>query len=258
VAGPRALLASLRSTAARRRVLLLAVASGALALAYFGWFRDSSLVAVHDVQVEGVNSADRQRIVAELTDAARGMTTLHVQTDRLQDAVRGFPEVASVSADASFPHGITIQVIERQPKLVVRAGDREMPVAGDGSLLPGAEVADRDLPELPLDELPASGRMSGDPLSEALAIGAAPAPLRPLIAGASVSGDYGIVVTMRGGIELRFGNRDRADQKWTAVAAILADRQLTSVSYVDVRVPDRPAVGGTSTAPATTATDTVP
>ena len=48
------------------------------------------------------------------------------------------------------------------------------------------------------------------------------------------------------------------DQKWAAVAAILADRQLTSLSYVDVRVPDRPAVGGASTAAASTATTTPP
>ena len=242
----------------RRRVMLIALLAGALVLTYFGWFRDSSLVAVRDVEVEGVTGADRERIVANLTDAARGMTTLHVQTDQLQNVAREFPTVASVSADTSFPHGITIQVIERRPKLIVRAGDREIPVGGDGSLLPGAELGDRDLPELTLEELPTSGRLSGDPLSEALAIGAAPAPLRPLVAGSSVSVDYGIVVTMRGGIELRFGNRDRADQKWTAVAAILADRQLTSVSYVDVRVPDRPAVGGASTAGATGATDTVP
>jgi cell division protein FtsQ len=226
---------------------LLAVVSGALALTYFGWFRDSSLVAVRDVEVKGVSTADRQRVVAELTDAARGMSTLHVQTDQLRNAVREFPAVASVSADASFPHGITIRVTEHQPTLIVRAGDRQVPVAADGSLLPGVEAAERELPELRLDELPASGRLDGDPLSEALAIGAAPAPLRPLIAGATVSSDYGVVVTMRGGIELRFGNRDRADEKWTAVAAILADRQLTSLSYVDVRVPDRPAVGGAST-----------
>jgi cell division protein FtsQ len=239
-------------------MLLYGVVAAALALTYFGWFRDSSLVAVRDVEVEGVSSADRQRIVAELTDEARGMTTLHVQTDRLQNAVQEFPSVASVSADASFPHGMTIQVIEHQPTLIVRAGDREMPVSADGSLLPGAQVPDRDLPELPVGELPASGRLNGDPLSEALAIGAAPAPLLPVIAGASVSGDYGVVVTMRGGIELRFGNRDRADQKWAAVAAILADSELTSLTYIDVRVPDRPAVGGASTADTATATTTAP
>ena len=198
--------------------------------------------------MEGVSSTDRERIEEDLTRAASKMTTLHVQSDRLLDAVREFPSVASVSTDASFPHGLTIQVIEHPPTAIARDGDRQVPIAADGSLLPGARVGDERLAELRVDELPTSGRLSGDPLSEALAIGAAPAPLRPLIAGASVSDDYGIVVSMRGGIELRFGTPHRAHQKWAAIAAILADEQLTSLTYVDVRVPDRPAVGGASTA----------
>lgn len=239
----------------RRRALLLALLAGALTLTYFGWFRDSSLVAVREVQVEGVSSADSKRIVAELTDAAKGMTTLHVQTDGLRDAVREFPSIASLSADTSFPHGLTIEVVEHRPRLIAQAGDRQVPVAADGSLLPGVQAED-EVPQLPVDELPSSGRLSGDSLSEALAIGAAPAPLRPLIAGASVSEDYGTVVTMKGGIELRFGSRDSRDEKWAAVAAILADEQLTSVTYIDVRVPHRPAVGGASTASTATATTT--
>jgi len=110
-------------------------------------------------------------------------------------------------------------------------------------VLPGLHVKGQ-LPQLRVDALPAAGRLSGDSLSEGLAIGAAPAPLGPLIAGASLSPDYGIVVTMRAGIELRLGTQDRLDEKWAAVAAIMADRQVTSLSYVDVRVPDRPAAGG--------------
>ena len=240
---PRAVLVLLRSTSWRRRGLLVAFVSGAIALAYFGWFRDSSLVAVRDVKVEGASSSDHGQIVEALTQSARGMTTLHVQADQLQSAVRQFPTVASVSADPSFPHGMTIHVSERRPALIARAGDRQVAVAANGTVLPGLHVKEQ-LPELRVDELPGSGRLSGEPLTEALAIGAAPAPLRPLIAGVSVSGDYGIVVTMRGGIELRLGTRDHVDQKWTAVAAILADRHLTSLSYIDVQVPDRPAVGG--------------
>jgi cell division protein FtsQ len=248
---PRAVLVLLRSTSWRRRGLLVAFVSGAIALAYFGWFRDSSLVAVRDVKVEGASSSDHGQIVEALTQSARGMTTLHVQADQLQSAVRQFPSVASVSADPSFPHGMTIHVSERRPALIARAGDHQMAVAANGSVLPGLHVEEQ-LPELRVDEVPVSGRLSGEPLTEALAIGAAPAPLRPLIAGVSVSGDYGIVVTMRGGIELRLGTRDHVDQKWTAVAAILADRHLTSLSYIDVQVPDRPAVGGVPTTTLTT------
>jgi hypothetical protein len=40
------------------------------------------------------------------------------------------------------------------------------------------------------------------------------------------------------------------------VAAILADPKLTSLTYVDVRVPDRPAVGGASMATTTGAATT--
>jgi cell division protein FtsQ len=257
--------APLRRGALRRRGLLLAGVAAALAIAYFAWFRDSSLVAVRDVKVEGVTSSDRGQIVGALTHAAQGMTTLNVQTDRLESAVRGLPTVASLSADASFPHGLTIHVTERHPVLVASDGDRNVAVAADGSLLPGVKVAGR-VPELSVNPLGDSGRLSGEPLAEALVIGTAPAPLRPLIDRATVSTDYGVVVTMRGGIELRFGTSHNGSAKWAAVAAILADPRLTSLTYIDVRIPQRPAVGGTSTptpattpvTPSTTPTATLP
>jgi hypothetical protein len=75
-------------------------------------------------------------------------------------------------------------------------------------------------------------------------VGAAPDALRALIEGVAYSGDYGIVLTMRGGVELRFGGGGSLDRKWAAIAATLADPELTSLSYLDVRVPERPAVGG--------------
>ena len=41
------------------------------------------------------------------------MTTLDLDAAKLASAVSGFPTVASVSADASFPHGLTVHVTER-------------------------------------------------------------------------------------------------------------------------------------------------
>jgi cell division protein FtsQ len=228
-------------------VLLLGAVAGALAIAYFAWFRDSSLVAVESVKVNGVQSSDRARIVTALTRAAHGMTTLHVQTDRLRSAVSDMPTVASVSADPSFPHGLTIRVTEHRPALVAVAGDRKVPVAADGSVLSGAKAAG-PLPELRVDSLPEAGRLSGEALAEALTIGAAPAPLRPLIDGVAITSQYGVVVTVRGGIQLRFGSGGNRAAKWAAAAAVLADSGLTTpLTYIDLRVPQRPAVGGTST-----------
>jgi cell division protein FtsQ len=228
----------------RGRAVVGAIVVVGLVSAYFGWFRDSSLVAVDDVRVTGVESTDRNRIVTALTAAGEGMTTLHLSQDELRSAVSQFPTVASVSADASFPHGLTVAVTERRPALIAVAGDQEVPIASDGTLLTGVSAPDADkLPRLQVDDLPPSGRLEGHPLDEALVLGAAPKPLAPLIDRTTYSDEYGVVVTLHGHIPVRFGGGAGADAKWTAAAALLADPELTSVGYLDVRVPGRPAIG---------------
>jgi cell division protein FtsQ len=234
--------------------VLVALAAGALAWGYLGWFRDSSLVAVRDVTVEGVTSTDDGRIVAALTSAAKEMTTLHVRMEPLVAAASQFPTVASVSADANFPNGLTVHVTERRPVLIATADGHEVPVASDGTVLTGLPVEGHSLPALRVDSIPASGRLEGTALHEALVVGAAPPPLLKLIEGATLSPRYGIEVSLRGGIPVRFGHASQASEKWAAAAAVLADPKLTSVSYVDVRVPRRPAAGGAAPAPAATTT----
>lgn len=231
-------------TSWRARLILVAILAGALAITYFVWFRHSSFVAVEDIKVAGVSSADRDRVTAALTDAADGMTTLDVDATRLASAVSGFPTVASVSADPSFPHGLTIHVTERKPVLLADDGQRDVAVAAGGSLLPGVDADGLSLPTLDVEDLPESGRLAGEALEEARVIGAAPAPLRPLIEGATTTDDYGIVVTVQGGIDLRFGAASKSGAKWAAAAAVLADPKVTTLEYVDVQVPSRPAIGG--------------
>jgi cell division protein FtsQ len=220
------------------------IVAGALAITYFAWFRHSSFVAVENVKVEGVTSADRDRVTAALTDAAKGMSTLDVDASKLASAVSGFPSVASVTASSSFPHGLTVHVTERRPVLVASDGDHQVPVAADGSLVPGVDTTALHLPVLKVDQIPASGSLGGEALDEAQVIAAAPKPLAPLIEGIATTQSYGVVITLHGGIDLRFGSPSKAEQKWAAAAAVLADPKVTTVGYVDVRVPARPAIGG--------------
>jgi cell division protein FtsQ len=227
------------------RVVLIAAAAVALGVAYFGWFRDSSFVAVDEVQVKGVTSDDRADIVAALTHAGKDMTTLHVRPDELEAAVARFPTVSGVTADASFPHGLTIDVSERPPTMIALAGDHRVAVAADGTLLPGVDTSNDALPEVDVSEVPQSGALTGEALQEALVIGAAPPALRELIEHTSFEGDNGVRLAMKGEVELRFGDGDRAAQKWAAATAVLADPKLTALTYVDLRVPSRPALGGT-------------
>ena len=56
-------------------------------------------------------------------------------------------------------------------------------------------------------------------------LGAAPGPLQTLIDKVRFKQDQGVVVTLAG-LPVIFGTADRADEKWTAVAATLSDPKL--------------------------------
>ena len=229
----------------RAKLAALAAVMIAAGAGYVFWLRDSSLVAINDVEVVGGTTSDRGEIVGALTDVAEKMTTLHYDAGRIEAVAERFPTVASVSVDPNFPHGMRLEVEQRPPRLFAVAGGEQVPVAADGTLLPGLTVPDDEhLPILELDQLPPGGTLGGDPLAEAEVIGNAPDPLLGLIEQSEVTQEYGVVLTMRGGIEVRFGSADRADDKWAAAAAVLADPKLDAATYVDVRVPERPAAGG--------------
>ncbi len=170
------------------------------------------------------------------------MSTLHVREDELRAAVARFPTVASVSADPGFPHKLTINVTERLPVAVTEVGGKQVPVAADGYLLEGIDVDAGKLPTLEAGRVEGE-RLDGDGVAQATILGAAPAALRDRLQGASFDEDLGgVVVDLEGAPELRFGDGERAEAKWEAAAAVLADPNLSG-TYVDVSVPERPVAG---------------
>lgn len=231
----------LRPAVVWRRRAAAALALGALLLAgYYLWLRDSSLVAVEDVEVKGLTTNEEQ-ITASLEAAAEGMTTLHVDDEKLREAASAFPTVASVSADASLLHSLTITVSERLPIARVNSGGDVVAVSSDGYLLPG--VGAEGLP--PLEASADGSRLDAEGISQSEIVGGAPAELRERIASASWDPDRGgVVVEIDGAPELRFGDGARAEDKWEAVAAVLAAPELGSPAYLDASVPDRPVTGG--------------
>ncbi|MDQ2676497.1 MAG: cell division protein FtsQ/DivIB [Actinomycetota bacterium] len=254
-AKPKAVRPASSSSRARRRprALTVALTAGILALglaaAYFFWFRDSGFVAVEQVAVEGMEGPEAAQVTDALTKSARGMTTLNVDERRLAAAVSGYPTVVAVDAQPDFPHGLTIEVTGRPPVLTVSDGGPAVPVAGDGTLLRGVAVAEGGLPAIEVDSLPAKGKLAGEPLALAKAAGAAPAPLRPLIEGLGVEPGEGIEVTLEGALPVKMGDPDALEEKWAAVAAILANPQVKTLTHLDVRVPERPSIGGAAPAP---------
>lgn len=230
------------------RALTVAFIAGTLALclaaAYFFWFRDSSFVSVEKVTVDGIDGPEAEQVTAALTRAGQKMTTLNVDDGELAAAVTGFPTVVAIQSDSDFPHGLTVHVMGRPPVLNASDGGPAVPVAADGTLLHGVDASEAGLPAVQVESLPVKGKLEGEPLALAQVAGAAPEPLRPLIEGLAVNEGEGIEVTLEGGIPVKFGDSDAAEEKWAAVAAVLANPQVKTLTHLDVRVPGRPSIGG--------------
>ena len=224
-----------------RRLTAGLVVVAALAAGYMLWLRDSSLVAVKEVRIEGLTSLTDPDAAGALESAALEMTTLHVKADVLGAAVAEYPTIASLSASPSLPNGLEITVVERPPVAV--AGPSEIPVAADGVLLPGIDVGDTELPAIEAAPADGGGALDDEGSDQAAVLGAAPGALVPVIERTNVTAD-GLEVELEGGISLRFGDASRAAAKWAAAARTLADPSLDALTYIDLRVPGRPAVGG--------------
>lgn len=248
-AAPRGARSALRlSPRGRRRLAALVLAAAALSAVYAFWLRDAGVVKIEDVAVSGLSGPDAGRAGDALAGAAREMTTLNLDRDRLERTAAAFPTVRALDLNRRFPDGLAIRVIEHQPVAVVVDGDRRVPVAADGSILSGLPVSGR-LPELAVDEAASERLEPGAGLASARVAGGAPVELRARLASVARGPERGIVITLGdGGTELIFGPPTQIAAKWAAASRVLADG-VAGASYVDVRLPDRPVASGLPAAP---------
>ena len=254
-------------TTVRRRVtprLIAVVLASALALvAGWMWFRNSSLVAIRTVTIAGVSGPHVAQIKSSLRRAAEGMTTLDFNLGTLTEAVKRFPEVRFLSASTSFPHSLAVQVDEQLPIAKVIVDGRAIAVASDGLLLRGHSLPRRPLPLIPLSVTPVGDRLSEPGAPQVVKVlSAAPWQLLAHIRRAVYSAQHGVVVSVRGGPSIYFGDVHSLRAKWLAAAAVLSSSGSAGASYIDVTDPQQPAAGvqsaptsGTTTG-ASTATGT--
>ncbi|CAA9474806.1 MAG: hypothetical protein AVDCRST_MAG69-345 [uncultured Solirubrobacteraceae bacterium] len=223
------------------------------------WLRDSPLAAVKRVEITGVSSSQRAAVEDALRRAALDMTTLHVREDALRTAVEPYESVETVTADGDFPDLLRIHVRERRMVAVVAVGGAETAVSADGRLLHGVEPPET-LPHLDGGKVVSSDRLDdGGALSAVAVLATAPPELHPRVERAR-RGDRGLVLEMRAGPDLIFGDRSRVRAKWAAAARVLAEPTAVGAVYLDLRLPERVAAGGVAPTPEPTpeATPVVP
>ncbi len=228
----------------RLRIALLATLIST-ALLYGGWLllRHSPLVSVQDVQISGVHGREAHEIDAALTAAARRMSTLDVQSGALLASVARFRVVRDVRVSPSFPHGLHITVSEQLPVAALSAQGTRTAVAADGVVL-GSALLSSTLPSVAGAFVLGAGEHvhNGNLLAVLSVLGACPGPLAKLVQRA-YTGPKGLTIVMQGGLLAYFGDAGRPHAKWLSLARVLADPSSAGASYVDVRLPARPAAG---------------
>lgn len=195
------------------------------------------------LNVEGVTGPSEARITSLLEDAASKESTFAVSEKTLMRAVAAYPEVAGVEIHSHPPFRLDVRAIMRLPVARIDVAGRAFVVAGDGTILQRAVEA--DVPKLDAsagNTAVRDGRIAGARAALAI-LAAAPEPLLE-IARTVRAGHAGIEVEMARGPRLVFGTADQAGDKWAAAAAVIADGSADAATYIDVRVPSRPAVGG--------------
>jgi cell division protein FtsQ len=226
----------------RVRIVLAVVALAGVLGGGWVWLRDSSLVAVRRVNIVGVAGADAGQIRAALTLAARNMTTLDVRLGQLRMAVAPYPVVKDMRVSTQFPHGMRIQVVEQLPVGALESGGQAVAASADGTVL--HDVAAGSLPTIPVRALPGGSQVTDPTALSALALLAATPPrLVPRISQVRSDASHGLIVQLRSGPAIYFGDASALDAKWAAATQVLADSSSAGASYIDVTDPARPAAG---------------
>jgi cell division protein FtsQ len=224
-------------------VCLAALAVLAMLFGLWTWLRDSPLVSVEHVRITGVHGTDAAAIESALARAARTLTTMDAHPGPLTAAVAPYKVVREVLVHPSFPHGLHIIVVEQPPVAALTMGSTRTAVAADGVVL-GPGFLSSSLPVI-RGALPAVGAQhvqGASLLAELAVLGGAPEALIGWVSRV-YEGHNGITVAMRNGLLLYFGDAARPHAKWLSAARVLSDPSSAGASYIDVRLPERPAAG---------------
>jgi cell division protein FtsQ len=237
-----------RARGRRRRSGALFVVVTAAAVVGLYWLLTGPLLAIQGVSLSGYDRDDRTELARALQDAADRGTVLSPPVGPLQAAAHRFPWVESISVARDWPRGLAIRVVEATPVAVAASREGAVLVSERGRVLgpvtENAGVGWLRLPESP----PPVGESLPDGARAALEfVAAADAEVGRRVRALQIDRSGALVGRLTHGPELRLGAPERLPAKARALglvlAALPADEQ-EAASYIDLTVPENPAVGG--------------
>jgi len=230
---------------------LCAVGAGAMELGYL-WVKGSGMFRLHSVAVRGGTETERVAVRDAVARAAAGRSLLALSPARVAGEIEQVPTIRLASVDRDFPHTLRIRIVpERAVALAVGAGGYRGLLAASGRVL--RVFGRRDaVPVLPSvwtqRERPVpGGRIHSAAAQAALdALSARPRDFSARVANVKIVPERGIVMRLRGGLDIVLGPPLQLRDKLRAAAWVLHRYPTTSdrsqLVYADVSAPARPAV----------------
>ena len=231
------------------RSLLIGFALVGVAVALFVVARQTSLLAVQRIELQGVPPAVAARVRAAL-EPLQGRSLLRVGTVDVAERLVRIPEVETATIDRAFPHVLKVWITTARRVAVLRQGRNAYVVSERGRIL--AAVPRGVQPGLPRIWVPTAtdlgvGGSLGD-VRLVAAVHAATAVFRDGIGGLRVRfirvGEDELTYGLRSGLEVRLGTLQQLPLKLAIARRILATGGVGR--YVDVSVPERPVAGANS------------
>lgn len=223
---------------ARRRPSLRAVVAGVATVAVLlglAWVMLASpLLTVREVGVTGTERLDPAHVRAAL-EPELGTPLARLDTGDLAERVEALPLVATADVLRSWPDGVEVRVVERQPVAVVAGPAGVTLVDGEGRRLMDAAEAPADLPEL----TPATDRAGADAVGAAVAVlEQMPPELRAQVATTDARTADSVTLTLRTGQTVVWGGASQSQQKAEVLAVLLTQE----ADVYDVSAPRTPVL----------------
>ena len=229
-----------------------AIALGAvgLACAIVGyWLATGPVLSVHGTRVSGYDRPDATALQAAVADAAdRGGSLLSPPVGAIRRRAITFPWVKDVYVARDWPVGIVVQIIPAEPIAIGVPTRGPRVLISSRGLVMGPAKGVRGLPRLVIpgaapeegQQIPAGARAALSLVK--FSTPATAARFRKLrIEGGQLVG------LLANGPELRLGAPTRIRAKAIAIEAVLLyanPEEKRTATYIDVSVPDHPALGG--------------
>jgi cell division protein FtsQ len=230
---------AVKKAATRKRLKWVLIATAAIAIIVGGLaVLGSSFFDVQDVEVEGAVYTDDEAL-AEIVEDLRGSPVLRIDTDAVERRVEEIPWVRDARVTTDFPHGVKIEIRERQPAVAFEGDDgRFRVIDDDGRVLDVLRGQPVDYLLLTSSERPslAAGQFSPEGFGAAASLVQALTPRMSARAeSVSVTPDGSdLRLMLRGGTEVRFGAAEDLIVKLVRLQTVLEEHAGEPLSVIDV------------------------